>query len=106
MFLLVEKDKLIPDLLWRSILHFFDAIRLLGSWSLLIFNDIAIQLLVKGLLRFILRFKVRQNMPLYLFLTTLKGRQVLSLRCVLRAVLFMEGFRLAVLLLVSLNDVS
>jgi hypothetical protein len=106
MFLLIQKDKVIPDLLGRSILHSLDTVRLLGSRSLLVLYDIAVQFLVKGLLRFILGLKVRQNMPLYLLLPALRGRQVLSLRCVLRAVLFIEGLGLAVVLLVGLDDVS
>lgn len=105
-FFLIEKDKIIPDLFWRHVLHSLDAIGLLGSRSLLILYDVVVQLLVKGLLRFILGLEVRQNMPFYLLLATLGGRYVLSLRCILWTVLFLEGLRLAVLLLVGLDDVS
>lgn len=106
MFLFIQKDEIVPDFFRRSIFHFLDTVRLLGSRSLLIFNDVTVQFLVKGLLRFILGLKVRQDMPLYLLLTTLGRRQVLSLCCILCAILFVEGLGLAVLFFVGLDDVS
>jgi hypothetical protein len=70
-FLLIEGDKVVPYPLGGTVLHTLYAVGLLRSRSLLILYYVAVQLLVKGLLRFILGLKVRKGRPFCLLLATL-----------------------------------
>jgi hypothetical protein len=103
-FLLVEGDEVVPDLLGRAVVHLLDTVALLRRWDFLVLYYVAVQLLVKRLLRLVPPLSPHRTFRL--LLPACRGREVLGLRGVLRAVLFVEGFRLPVFLLVRLDDVS
>lgn len=71
---------------------------------LLVLYYIAVQFLVKGLLRPVLPLRCQRLLIIFL-LPALGDRQVPSVGAVLRAVFFVEGLRLAVFLLPRLNNI-
>ena len=72
---------------------------------LFVLNNIAIQFLVKGLLRPVLPLRKRGDM-FCLLLPALGSGQVLTMSAILRAVFLGERFGLAVFLLFRLDDVA